>query len=200
MPTLLTKPISNTVSIAVWQITETEEFFYSSLRLSCEDTERIRHCKMQKVRLQKLACRAALAELLGTKEINITYLKTGQPQIENHSISFSHTEKTVAVACAKIPVGIDIEEMKPRILSLYPRFMSEKEIEMCNINNLSELYYIWCAKEAMYKWFAKKNVDFISDLFVNNNKGVICNHLSVNLTPMVIDPFMMVVCSSESNI
>ena len=138
----------------------------------------------------------ALAELLGSNEIGITYTETGQPQLKDHYISFSHTENTVAVALAKIPVGIDIEELSPRILPLYPRFMSAQEIATCDIHSLKDLYYFWCAKEAMYKWFAEKNLDFIKDLQVNKseNKGVICHKHILQITPIYIDNLLVVCC------
>jgi len=190
------KQISQNTSIAVWQIAETEEFFYDSLRLLPEDERRIKKCKNQKVRLQKLACRAALAELLGTNNIEITYSDTGQPQLKDYHISFSHTKTSVAVALANCPVGIDIEDITPRILPLYNRFMSEKEILGCDVNNLKELYYFWCAKEAMYKWYAKGNLDFIKDLYVNKTEkqGIICQTHIVQLVDFFIDNQLVVVC------
>jgi phosphopantetheinyl transferase len=196
MPIILKKQISQNISVAVWQIAETEEYFYNSLYLLPEDESQIKNIKLQKVRLQKLACRAALAELLGSNEVGITYTENGQPQLKNHYISFSHTEKTVAVALASTPVGIDIEEITPRILPLYPRFMSPKEIETCDVKNLNDLYYFWCAKEAMYKWHAMKNLDFIEDLFVDKNekKGVICKKHPVQLTDFYFNNRLVVVC------
>ena len=196
MSLILKTQISQTVSVAIWQIAETEEYFLDSLRLFPEDESQIKNIKLQKVRLQKLACRAALAELLGSNEIGITYTETGQPQLKEHYISFSHTENTVAVALAKIPVGIDIEGLSPRILPLYPRFMSQQEIATCDTNNLKDLYYFWCAKEAMYKWFALRNLDFIEDLQVirNENKGIVCNEYMLQLTDFNIANKLIVVC------
>jgi phosphopantetheinyl transferase len=196
MPSILKKQISQNISIAVWQIAETEEYFFNSLQLSLEDKANIDNIKLQKVRLQKLACRAALGELIGSNEMSITYSETGQPRLKGYHISFSHTEKTVAAALSKTPVGIDIEELKPRILPLYPRFMSQKEIENCNVNNLHDLYYFWCAKEAMYKWFSLKNLDFTEDLFVDKdeNKGVICREHVVRLVDFNLDNLVGVVC------
>jgi phosphopantetheinyl transferase len=193
---ILFKKISQNISIAVWQIAETEAFFYNSLKLFQEDELRIRNIKLQKVRLQKLACRAALAELLDTNEIGITYSETGQPQLKDYHISFSHTKNTVAVALAKTPVGIDIEELTPRILPLYTRFMSEKEIAGCDTTSLHELYYYWCAKEAMYKWFSAKNLDFIEDLQVikEEKKGIVCGKHTVQLFDFYIDNHLVVVC------
>ena len=190
------KQISQYISIVVWQITETEEYFYNLLHLFSEDLAQIRNIKLQNVRLQKLACRAALAELIGSNEINIAYTETGQPQIKKHCISFSHTKNTVAVALANVPIGIDIEELSPRILKLYPRFMSQKEIADCDTNNVQELYYYWCAKEAMYKWFATKNLDFIEDLQVykNENNGVVCKQHKCKLQSFHIDNKLIVLC------
>jgi len=198
MPLKLKKQIAEDIFLVVWQIAETEEFFYSFLKLLPEDETRIKNCKLQKVRLQKLACRAALAELLGNNEIEITYSDSGQPQLKEYHTSFSHTKNGVAVVLSKTTVGVDIEELIPRILPLYPRFMSEQEIAVCDINNLKELYYYWCAKEAMYKWYAKGNLDFIADLFVNKNekKGIIFGKHTVQLESFYIDNQIIVVCMS----
>jgi phosphopantetheinyl transferase len=190
------KQISKEISIAVWQIVETETYFFNSLALLPEDEAKIRKVKLLNVRLQKLACRAALAELTDCNEINITYAESGQPLLRNAHISFSHTKNYVAVALSKTVVGIDIEELKPRILPLYPRFMSRREIEVCEVNNIKELYYFWCAKEAMYKWYVKKNLDFIEDLqvFKNKNKGIICGKHTVQLVNFCVDSLAGIVC------
>ncbi|MCL2167716.1 MAG: 4'-phosphopantetheinyl transferase superfamily protein [Lentimicrobiaceae bacterium] len=196
MPLTKIIEVSQTIFIAVWKIAETEEFFFNSLQLLSEDELKIKSIKLQKIRLQKLACRAALAKLLNTKQIAITYSKTGQPQLSEHYISFSHTKNYVAVALANIPIGIDIEEITPRILPLYTRFMSKQEIAGCDISNLKNFYYYWCAKEAMYKWFTKKNLDFIKDLFVDkkNNKGVINNNNTVQLFDFYFENHIIVFC------
>ena len=197
MPVILKKQISQNISIAAWQIAETEDYLLSSLRLCPEDKTNISGIKLPQVRLQKLACRATLAAVLGSNDINITYAETGQPQIKNYHTSFSHTKNTVAVALANTPVGIDIEELTPRILPLYSRFMNQEEIAACNLNNLQELYYYWCAKEAMYKWFAAKNLDFIEDLQVykSENKGVVCKEHTVQLLSFNINNKLIILCS-----
>jgi len=196
MPVIFKTQVSENISVAVWQIAETEVFFYDFLKLLPDDALRIKNCKLQKIRLQKLACRAALAELLGNNKIEITYTNLGQPQLKDYCISFSHTKNCVAVALSNAPVGVDIEELTPRIVPLYPRFMSEREIADCDILDLKDLYYYWCAKEAMYKWYAKGNLDFIADLYVNKNekKGIICGKHTVQLESFQIDSQTIVVC------
>jgi phosphopantetheinyl transferase len=185
---LFRKQISSDISIAIWQIIENEEFFWDFLHLFAEDETKIKNIKLPQVRLQKLACRAALAELLGSNEIGITYSETGQPLLKDHHISFSHTKNTVAVALANTSIGIDIEELTPRISHLYPRFMNQEEIADCDLNNLQDLYYYWCAKEAMYKWVAERKLDFVEDLRVykNEGKGVVCKKHVLKLTDFLI--------------
>jgi len=193
---ILKKQISQNITVAIWQIAESEEFFFNRLQLLPEDESKIRNISLQQVRLQKLACRAALAELLGTPKIEITYSETGQPQIEGYSISFSHKKNSVAVAVANIPVGIDIEELSPRITNLYTRFMCSEEIAECDLQNLQDLYYYWCAKEAMYKWLTHKNIDFTEDLRVykKENKGVVCKTHTLQFSSFFIENGIVVVC------
>jgi phosphopantetheinyl transferase len=186
------------ISIGVWQIIETEDFFWNLLHLSVDDEAKITSIKLQQIRLQKLACRAVLAELLGSPKIGITYLENGQPQLKKHHISFAHTNNCVAVTLGATPTGIDIEELTPRILPLYSRFMNSREIAECDVTNVNvkALYYYWCAKEAMYKWAATENLNFIEDLFVDkiNRKGIVCNKHVLNLADFTIENKLIVVC------
>jgi phosphopantetheinyl transferase len=193
---LLKEQISQNIAVAIWQIAESEKFFFNRLQLLPEDESKIRDIQLQQLRLQKLACRMALAELLGKRKIEITYAETGQPQVQGHCISFSHKKNSVAVALANIPVGIDIEELSPRITNLYPRFMSSEEIAECDLYNLQDLYFYWCAKESMYKWFANQNLDFIEDLRVkkNENKGIVCKKHTLQFVSFYLENEMVVVC------
>jgi len=195
--TVFQKQLSPAVSIAVWQIDEIEDFFWNSLQLFVEDEAKIKRIKLQQVRLQKLACRAALAKLLENNSVKITYSVYGAPLLENYYLSFSHTKNAAAVALATIPVGIDMEELSPRILHLYPRFMSEHEIATSDVSNMKDLYYYWCAKEAMYKWYGKKNLDFIKDLKVykNDNMGVVCKKHELQLMSFNIENKLIVLCT-----
>lgn len=196
MSIIYKKQIAANINVAVWQISESEEDLLKLLQLSDEDRLNICSIKLQSVRLQKLACRAALAELLGTKTISISYSNNGQPLIEGHHISFSHTKSCVAVALSNRKVGIDLETVSTRILTLYERFMSREEITQININNLEVLYYYWCAKEAMFKWYAIGDLDFIDDLKVNRatNTGQIKNQFQVALHNIEIGEFVCIVC------
>ena len=75
--------------------------------------------------------------------------------------------------------------------------MSQQEIADCDVNNLQDLYYYWCAKEAMYKWVAEKKLDFIIDLEVykNKNTGVICTKHELKLIDFLFGNLLVILCN-----
>jgi len=64
--------------------------------------------------------------------------------------SLSHKPKYVAAVVSKDKVGIDIEEIKPRPESLFPRVACDKEWELKE-RSWDTLFRYWTAKEAILK-------------------------------------------------
>ena len=58
-------------------------------------------------------------------------------------------------------VGLDIEQISDKPLKLSSKFIAKNMQK-----NLSKekATLIWCAKEAIYKWYQKGNIDFITDI------------------------------------
>lgn len=167
MPVIFEKQIESSVSVCVWQITETEDFFWQLLSLAPTDGDNIKSCHAASLRLEKLACRAALAHILKNTSINLSYSPEGQPKIDGRYISFSHCHTHVAVAVSPTaPVGIDIESIQDRILKLYSKFLNESEIKQFDVTDKNQLYFCWSAKEAIYKWTAGKVHDFVNHISI----------------------------------
>ena len=55
--------------------------------------------------------------------------------------------------------GIDMEEITERIQRIQGKFMRPDE-EAFLADDLKGLYMLWCAKEAMYKYYGFKALDF----------------------------------------
>lgn len=210
MPAVLYKVINSSVSICVWQITETEEFFFKFLQLSPDDEKYIKSFTLPKRRLEKLACRAALATLLQSNRIEVLYDQQGAPQIADNQVSFAHSPTHVAVAVAKNgKIGIDIEPIKNRILNLYPKFLSHTELLNVDVSQCTDLHFYWGAKEAMYKYCNGNCTDYQNGLQVVGNykntpriEGHIQNHLldiKVQLSYYLIDDQMIVLCNDFLN-
>ena len=96
-------------------------------------------------------------------------------EIENDNfISISHSKKFAAIIISKNKVGLDIEQISEKPLRLSSKFISD------NIHQdltKEKATLIWCAKEAIYKWSQKGNIDFIKDIKLHNfeiaEKGIL---------------------------
>lgn len=157
MPVIFHKHINSSLSVEVWHFAESEEFFLSNLVLSSADLAQLQAIALPKRRLERLACRMALQDLLRKAEspINLTdleYTSAGKPVLSPIHISFSHSGQYAAVALSSTgPVGIDIEQVGSRLQRGYRHFLNEEEISTCNVSSDEELHYYWGAKEALYK-------------------------------------------------
>ncbi len=96
------------------------------------------------------------------KTVHVHYDVNGKPFIpgEDLELSVSHSDGFIAFALNKNePAGIDIQVPRPQIMNITEKFMNNTEHLQAD-NDLLKTTLIWCAKEAMYKWYAKKKVKF----------------------------------------
>ena len=86
----------------------------------------------------------------------------GKPYLEdsNYCISISHSQNRTAVIAAPYNVGIDIQEIVPKMDRIAKKFMRDDEWSFMPINSLDSMHVIWGAKEAMYKAYGRKGIDF----------------------------------------
>ena len=150
-------------TIAVWQITETEEQLKEMSSTPTDEMEEISFIKSESLRKQRLAVRALLNELFDEK-VYLSHHDNGKPYLENQvtNISITHTEKYVAVILNDTEdVGIDIESMDRDFSAVEKKALSEEEIEDLDDDRRNEqLAMYWCAKEAVFKRLSHYNVDF----------------------------------------
>src|SRR5579885_2061257 len=124
MPVILKETTRNGLQIGVWEITEPEKDLFEKARLSKEEETTLKGFKNEGRRLQWLAVRALLCELLHPRPI-IAYQENGKPFFidSKTEISISHSGKHAAIAIGNsIIPGIDIEEIHPKILKIAHRF------------------------------------------------------------------------------
>ncbi len=96
----------------------------------------------------------AKAEMLRTifgQETEIIYTPEGKPTVAHGYLSISHSKNYLCMAYSQTQeVGIDVEEIQPRISRLATRFLTAEELEACG-EDLSLLTRCWSSKEAIYK-------------------------------------------------
>ncbi|HEY0177929.1 MAG TPA: 4'-phosphopantetheinyl transferase superfamily protein, partial [Pedobacter sp.] len=55
----------------------------------------------------------------------------------------------------------DIEQIKTKIHRIQQKFLSPAELAQPGVKDHTEaLYACWCVKEAVYKWYGKKGLEF----------------------------------------
>lgn len=65
--------------------------------------------------------------------------------------SLSHGRHFAAAALARAPLGIDLEEIRPRSQALVPRVTSRAELELLGGFDWCAFFRVWTAKEAVLK-------------------------------------------------
>lgn len=161
------------LNIAFWEITENPEQLLGFTELSSKEREWVSQCHPNR-QCEILAVRALLSQVLNTDYQGIVYNELGKPNLVglDLALSISHSKKQVAVAlCESLQVnqqlGIDLEFFSERISRLQQKFMSEQELAFCG-NDLVKKTLVWSAKESLFKWYHKKEVDFRKHLLVSD--------------------------------
>lgn len=171
MPVCFTKKWEKETDLVVWEITENEDFFLSKLkgfRLVREELQKIKHASK---RLQFLASRYALLELLGVQIFaRLKKTERGKLVVADNSdvyLSVSHSGHHAAVAVSSISVGIDIQEYDRRLMFLARKFVNDMEREWINVKDpFLDYHLIWGAKESVFKAWGQGEVDFRGHLTV----------------------------------
>ncbi len=118
--------------------------------------------------IEKAGSLFLLEEMLKTKAFSLEYHPTNKPYLKNRKehISISHSHDKLAVIInERENTGIDIELMRDKVLKIQHKFLNENEIKFAK-DQVEKLITIWAAKEAMYKVYGLKELDFIKNLFV----------------------------------
>jgi 4'-phosphopantetheinyl transferase len=165
MPVIYNQDIDDHTILAVWKIEEGEEELLSGLQLKQHELDFLTTLSQGKRLLQWLSTRFLLRTMLNTSEyIDCRMDEHGKPYLANspYSISLSHSYDYAAVMIGKEKgVGVDIELIKPKIHRIQQKFLNVPELALPNVkNNTEALYACWCIKEAVYKWYGKKGLEF----------------------------------------
>jgi len=173
MPLVYQQNINEATKMAVWHITEHEDFFLKKVTLSNNITHPHK-------RLQHLAGRYMLPELFEKFPLDLIKIAdTRKPFLadEAYHFSISHCgDYAAAIVSKSNRVGVDIEVISEKVVSVKDKFLSQEEQEMINgiINvhhsmlSIQLLTLAWSIKETMFKWYGDSGVDFREHLHIKN--------------------------------
>ena len=151
-------------NLGVWEITEDPEELKSKLQWSAEDVRRFESHSDGERSKHWLYSRVLLREMLKTSGfIELSADEFGKPFLVNfpQKVSISHSGDMVAVMLSTFDCGMDIQLMKPNIERVAHKFINEEEWKSIDPDTrFEQMYLVWCCKEALYKYYGKKNLAF----------------------------------------
>lgn len=165
MPLFYQQDINETTRLGIWKIAETETSFLQVVPVQ-------RHITHPHKRLQHLAGRYLLKWLypdFPQEEIEIADTRKPFLPDEQYHFSISHCgDYAAAIVSRTHKVGIDIEMLTMRVERIKNRFLSVSELAFVHGLALKDqvaiLTLLWSAKECLFKWWARGDVDFIDVL------------------------------------
>jgi phosphopantetheinyl transferase len=186
MPLVYQQNINATTKMAVWHITEVEDFFLAIVPVQRE----IKHWHK---RLQHLAGRLLLKEMYPDFPVELIQIADpNKPYLENEPFHFSisHCGDYAAAMVSKTHrVGVDVELLNEKIEQIQHKFTSEEELKIFvqrpagNIRYSifdtclpdSQVQYLtlcWSIKESVFKWWGRGQVDFKKDIVLKSITGL----------------------------
>ena len=163
MPLFYQHNINEFTRLAIWHITEGEDFFLAKVPLKRD----VSHAQK---RLQHLAGRYLLYALFPDfplEEILIADTKKPYLVDEKYHFSISHFGSyAAAIVSSTSRVGVDVEKASPTIEKIRNKFLSPVESSIAfegiekSGHRLRQLTLLWSAKESIFKWYSLGKVNF----------------------------------------
>lgn len=157
----------NSSKIGIWKINETiDEFWHLAENLLTVD-EKLNVESFTSISRKKefIAVRLIANILNQNLPLKINYDKFGKPSADSIFIGISHTENFAAVVLNKDKqVSIDIEKYSEKAQKIAKKFLSEIEIKEFDISEPKFATLLWSVKETVFKYYAKKNLPFATQI------------------------------------
>lgn len=179
MPLALHQYLPQSTELGVWHITESEQELVDRLQLNAEEINWLKTLTHDKRYLHWLGSRVLIRWILQTDQfIQLSANEHKKPILTNfpHEVSISHSHDMAAVIISEdLEVGIDLELIHDKVWKVKERFLSPEELAQIDLTDQEagtrRLIQYWCAKEALFKLYARGQVDFRQELLVEPGEG-----------------------------
>jgi phosphopantetheinyl transferase len=145
---------------------------YAQAALFSEEQEQFSALSNEFRKVEFLGVRS-LRNKLGILEA-IHYTENRKPYLDGNQhmfISISHSKKYCALGASTYHIGIDIEEVSPRIERISERFVHQDEEKFIGTDHLLDLTKLWTMKEAMFKLNDRSGIEFKTELIIEEQSG-----------------------------
>ncbi len=176
MPLYLNKKLTEEIHFMVWHLTETMIELVTLVNPDKSDLETLANISHDAKKKEYLAGKNAVMQMCLIEKIEFEGIEkdeNGKPFLKNTSyeISLTHTPEYIGVVFSKTkPVGIDIEKPRNQIFKVLNRLCVASELNWVS-DDLERATILWSAKEALYKLYGKRKVDFKENLLLEETKN-----------------------------
>ena len=166
-------PLSNPndfipINLFLWKLSETEIELNNHIDLSLSSISKLDLIKSSSQRKQFLGVQNLL-KLHNINNDSLFYDKNGKPHLSNNKfISISHSFEYCGVIVADVKVGLDIEKLRPKILNISKKFISESDWNLIKLSSVENVTKVWTIKEAVFKAFGHKAIDFKKNIIITS--------------------------------
>ena len=168
-----TLTVNKTTKVLIWKIEESISELQDRITLSEDSATRLHSMKSELHQKGFLSIRHLLKEV-GYTDADLIYDAFGKPHLtDGRFISITHSFIFTAIIISKnVPVGIDIEKQRDKILKIAHKFTPIQEYNtIANADALiSKLTIVWGAKESLYKIYGKKKLLFLHHIYIEDFK------------------------------
>jgi 4'-phosphopantetheinyl transferase len=165
MPIYKKQDMNSNTSLWVWHITEEEANLSRQLILTQNCINRLKNMRHSSHRKGFLAVRCLL-RAANIPIHKIHYSTDGKPYMKQGPfLSFSHSKHFAAIAIGNVPVGVDVEQQRDKIVRIAKKFVNP--IDKARTDTVAALTDLWCVKEAMYKMISVPGIRLNKDISVD---------------------------------
>ncbi len=171
MPLYKTITVNKTTKVYIWKIEESYEELSKGIELTRPCRERVDDMKSELHRRGFMSVRHLLAEA-GYVDKDLYYDDLGKPHLKDKShISITHSFNFSGIIVSKdIPVGIDIEKQRDKIVKIANKFTPLREYKIIANHEalVSKLTIVWGAKESLFKIHPAKGLSFLNNIYIED--------------------------------
>ena len=165
--------VNKTTKVLIWKIEESISELKKGISLSENSATRLQSMKSELHQKGFLSIRHLLKEI-GYTDFDIIYDAFGKPHLKDGKfISITHSFTFTGIILSEnLPVGIDIEKQREKILKIAHKFTFLEEYKtIANAAALiRKLTIVWGAKESLYKIYGKKKLLFLHHIHIEDFK------------------------------
>lgn len=163
--------VNKHTKVLIWKIEESFEELNRSIKLTNHCQKRLDGMRSEIHQRGFLSVRHLLA-VFGYTDFDLYYDDKGKPHLQDGKhISITHSFNFSAIIVSdSIPVGIDIEMQRDKILRIAHKFTPLEEYKtIANHEALvRKVTIVWGGKESIYKVYSEKGLSFLKHIDIND--------------------------------